>query len=111
MVGLLNIGTVSHGTLRPQDLLRRFSETYKQYFSDERDYNPFLEMSAELLADTLDDLEGDHVADKIYEHVDYTIDTLVEKLEALASRHNCYFGTHPGDGSDFGFWPNSEAEY
>jgi hypothetical protein len=107
---MLNIGTISHGTLLPQDLLKAFSNAYEQYLKDEKDYNPFLKLSADLLASRLVNWDDHEVSDEIRDSVDFTFDTLIGKLEELAARHDCYFGTTEGDGSDFGFWPNVGGE-
>jgi hypothetical protein len=49
-------------------------------------------------------LAGKAVSDAGRERVsDYTHD-LFDALDEVAPE-GCYFGAHPGDGADFGFWP------
>lgn len=38
------------------------------------------------------------------------VDELVYRLDLLAPK-GYYFGAHPGDGSDFGFWRYSDEDY
>ena len=102
---MINIGTISHGTLRPQDLLRSFSEAYKQYCADEPDYDDSLVRRAGYFAEFLD-VTSDHPRNN--ETAQMVIDQLIDGLNEVAVRHNCYFGAHEGDGSDFGFWPEPE---
>jgi hypothetical protein len=35
---------------------------------------------------------------------------LITLLEGVAPQ-GCYFGSHPGNDSDFGFWPEPRLEY
>jgi len=85
------LGSVSHGTLRPEDLVPCFL--------------------SELLK-----LDPDHavaldIQETLYSRADYygsdddltDLETLGDILNQLAPPY-CYFGAHPGDGSDFGFW-------
>jgi hypothetical protein len=102
------IGTISHGTFRPQDLLRSFSEAYEQYCKDQPGFRSKLATRAKMLADLLD-RNDPHPTDR--DVADEFIDEIIDELNKIASLYGCYFGSHPGDGSDFGFWPNDEAEY
>lgn len=102
------IGTISHGTLRPQDLLRSFSEAYEQYFKTERGYRSTVASRAKMLADLLD-RNDPHESDR--DLADEFLEKFIDDFNDLGSRWGCWFGCHPGDGSDFGFWPNDEAEY
>ena len=106
---MLNIGTISHGTLRPQDLLNSFSEAYKQYCEGSEGYSSSLYDQAKGLADRLDG-DSENFDHDDYVIVDGVLDDLIGSLEAIASRYNCYFGCTEGDGSDFGFWPNEGGE-
>ena len=102
------IGTISHGTLRPQDLLRSFSEAYKQYCQGEGFLNALYE-EAQNYADLLDRNNGT-MTDEDHETLSEVLDALIEHLEVIAARHDCYFGAIEGDASDFGFWPNDGGE-
>jgi hypothetical protein len=86
------LGTVSHGTMRAEDLIPAF-------------------------CDALDAL-GRHdcasMARSAYEgapcdadNLGYILDFLFNALDACAPRAY-YFGAHPGDGSDYGFWQIEE---
>jgi len=91
-------GTVIHGTLRPQDLIRAFSE-WLDYYQN----GAFLSL-IENYAETREDLvmQGDN-------DDPWLLDELFDAInEAIPS--GFYFGAHPGDGSDFGIWENEEEE-
>jgi len=80
------IGTISHGTLRPEDLLRAFADELEYLDADGK----YAELIAEARA-------GDDV-----------VAELEDALNEFAPPY-CYFGAHPSDGADFGFWPDMDA--
>lgn len=92
------IGTISHGTLRVQDLLRAFADELDRLEVMSGDIAKAREYARML------DMHHNDVAPQVYLDADDCLQTLSSKLEELAPE-DCYFGTHPGDGSDFGFWP------
>lgn len=76
-------GSVSRGTMRPEDLIPTFIDLVEQYAPEEvegldRNVSPQDEM--------------------------YLLDELFDFLDGI-SPPDCYFGSHPGDGADFGWWP------
>lgn len=91
-------GTVSHGTLREQDLAPTF-------FSVLDDLDPLKarqvrEDYAEALA-ALDEKDAEEYEWR--ESVDWLLEELYDALDEVAPE-GFYFGAHVGDGSDFGFW-------
>ena len=95
--GTLHWGTVSHGTLRTQDLLQSFSETLEQY----RPGNPLVIEARRVLEDW-----GDGERDTIIRNAEASdlLQEIEDRLNEVASEFGGYFGSHEGDGSDFGFW-------
>lgn len=88
------IGTVSHGTLRSEDLVETFLDELcrvapGKYGALKREARQFLRLD-------LDDADGSEI---------------VNDLQDALSEHAppfLYFGTTEGDGSDFGWWPCME---
>jgi len=79
------IGSISSGTLRPEDLIPAFASA--------------LEPGSELQvrADAFDfETAGS-------EEAGWLLEELYEALEERAPDY-CYFGAHPDDWADFGFW-------
>jgi len=108
-----DIGSISHGTLRSEDLLDTYTSELGwqirrngDYYSanhDERDaINAILESANE---ECYDD-DGEYVEDS--DVIDWHLEQLSDALETFAGPY-CYFGAHYGDGSDFGFWPSYDA--
>ena len=85
---MFQLGTVSEGTLRTEDLLPVFANIIKS-LSDE----PHFEQLAWLAIEVPDD---------------DTVDALIDALNELCPPF-VYFGAHPGDGADFGFWPDHDG--
>lgn len=90
------IGTISHGTLKLDDLAEAFLDELLRLVPEadtSREYGALVR-DARAIGETID--ADSDVASSI-------IDDLSEALSEQAPPY-CYFGTHEGDGSDFGFW-------
>tara|TARA_R110000737_G_scaffold263407_1_gene271431 strand:- start:293 stop:640 length:348 start_codon:yes stop_codon:yes gene_type:complete len=97
--------TVIHGTLRPEDLVEAFTDEYERLGG--RSSNVALFRSHLLLPEA--EVGGDvDVVDR-EEELSYDLEDLYEMLNELAPEGTS-FGSHPGDGSDFGFWTHEEEE-
>lgn len=98
--GFISEGTVSHGTLRTQDLLRSFADEYERVL-------PFNSSSlcseAREAADMLDKPTA-RQPQGFAEIADDILTSLFDSLQTVAARENLTFGAHDGDGSDFGYW-------
>ena len=94
---LAEMGSVSSGTLLTRDLLQAFNDTLRS-----------LDALHELI-DECDAMLDDEWCDN-YEarSIDLVNEDLPDALQAYAPPF-CYFGAHPGDGADFGFWFDNEA--
>jgi hypothetical protein len=93
--------SISHGTMRTQDLLRTFADELERL-------NPNATHSigeARAYADKLDNYEGEELV------IQNGIDCLNELFDALNeyAPEGCYFGSHPGDGADYGYWSTEDC--
>jgi len=79
-------GSVSHATMRSEDLIPTFIAVLKDIDADQ---------AAEYERDLPEDLGSEEACD--------FLDDLFDVLDGHAPE-GCYFGAHPGDGSDYGFW-------
>ena len=84
------LGSISTGTLRTEDLLAAFHSTIAASGT-----------SPALAEDGYIDGGEPYSAGELLE-------VYTEQLESLCPPF-VYFGTHPGDGADFGFWPDIET--
>ena len=88
-------GTISHGTLDPQDLIPAFLEALEPL-----DIVRAAAIRAQVPVGT-----GPYDLDWWYsEECQWVLEDLTTALEESAPEGH-YFGTLEGDGSDFGFWP------
>lgn len=93
------IGSVIEGTLRTQDLLPRFLDLLRELNPElwMRWTTPGYEEYVRLPSEANDPWwDGDEATD--------VLSNLIEALDDLAPPR-CYFGSHFGNSSDFGFWP------
>ena len=90
---MTTIGSITSGTMRNEDLI----PTFLEYVQDEE------------LKDAIEDrIEFSEQDDNSYDYYncedsDYDMDSLFNALQEIAGPY-FYFGSHPGDGSDYGFW-------
>lgn len=105
------IGSVSHGTLRTNDLLSAFMGELERLtlLSGEclSQNHETRDRFANLIGEAQDcfDEDGDEIdPEKEDEAVELVNEHLPDALQEFAPSY-CYFGAHYGDGSDIGFWP------
>lgn len=119
-------GTVSHGTLRECDLLEAFTSELERLrdnnvYTSDGDERVLVSLSGRV-DDLLGMLERKHAirgswedvasylaSEESGEDVAWWIDQLIGLLNCYAPPGH-YFGAHPGDGSDFGFWPEDDGD-
>lgn len=91
------IGSISSGTLRTEDLLDAFTSELKHVIGNSRGWSAHRKL--------VRDAEKLINADSLYRQVQAE-DMVIELMDAL-SEHALpcfYFGAHPNDGADFGWW-------
>lgn len=102
------IGTVSHDTLRLEDLIPTFMEVLDE-LNEQRSLHATREAfkdEYQRLTNFLGDIERRLRLPGYYnsEASSFDLNELMAELNVF-SPLCAYFGTHPGDGEDFGFWP------
>ena len=103
-------GTVSHGTMRPEDLIPAFLSVAESHRLSRANRARVREIQKRHAALNKHAQEGDPEADEdawetYYASGDANEDThaLFDILDTIAPAGH-YFGAHPGDGCDYGFW-------
>lgn len=97
------IGSISHGTMRPQDLLPAFLDALAIVAPDE--YAQLMVMPFGVIpAHAMDDGRADWWES---DDAQWALESLFDALDSNAPE-GYYFGAHPGDGSDYGFWAIEE---
>lgn len=93
-----NPGTIIHATMRVEDLLPAFLHELER-LDTEHKYSEEIKEGKQLIEiATVDPSYWN-----IQSTVEFCWETLVCALDTFAP-DNHYFGSHPGDGSDYGFW-------
>lgn len=95
----LDIGTVSHGTMRTIDLLESLSDALDELLTSRVERSLIYEARRAIKA---------HSSNKL-RHIDGAdiVSALFDALDAHCPAY-CYFGAIEGDGSDYGCWPIDE---
>jgi hypothetical protein len=103
------IGTISHGTMRPQDLIPCFLAELKRidraaYLKIRKNSIPlgWLTWKYSVLG-TYHEGNDDHPWWNSEDCSWFLNEVLFDALNDLAPE-GCYFGSHEGDGADYGFW-------
>jgi hypothetical protein len=106
MKAFQHYGTVSHGTMRSQDLIPAFLDALAEV-----DPNGYAQMMSAAFGPVPAHVwdEGDSSDWWDSEDAHYLLESLFDALDGAAPEGH-YFGAHPGDGSDFGFWQCDDAE-
>ena len=99
------LGTVIAGTLLPEALLVAFGDELERHIEDTRtdqqkSHTQLVWLTRELYPNGKV-LWGDEEA------ATEQMQELMDALQEYAPDH-AYFGTHPSDGADFGFWQNDD---
>lgn len=91
MMGKAVPGTVISGTMQNRDLIPAFIASLKDLDKDAAQ-----EFEKSVPQDPTSEQWNSEAADNMLED-------LFDALDAHAPE-GCYFGSHPGDGADYGFW-------
>jgi len=107
-----SIGSISSGTLLPADLIRVFADELKDLAkASKSDAYKDLLAEAEAWVEADDSMDPGEVPDGD-EHDDCgpgLVDELIDALGEFAPPY-FYFGAHPGDGADYGFWLHDDFQ-
>ncbi len=90
-------GSISHGTMLPEDLIPAFVSELELCSNGNPADKPLIDE-----ANALEDYESDEAQD--------ILNDLFDALSNYAPSYG-YFGSHPGDGADYGFWLSEEFQH
>lgn len=92
--------SIIHGTMRPQDLIPAFIDALREFNPD--GYAQIMSSCFGPIPSWVED-EGDSCEWWNGDDAAALLESLFDALDECAPE-GCYFGAHPGDGSDYGFW-------
>ena len=97
------LGSISSGTLRSQDLLPRFAEALREV-----NFAAYAQLISGnwIPAHALEDDDAEFWES---EECLWILEDVRERLEEAAPE-GAYFGAHPADGADFGFWESDDDD-
>lgn len=111
MMKTATIGSISSGSLKASDLVEAYWNEL-EYLLGQQDRPEWRDDADKIraihgrLQDELWNEDGELTEDD--EALDFAVDKLTECLEQFAPPY-CYFGSHAGDGADFGYWPDMDS--
>lgn len=88
-----SFGSISTGTMLASDLIPDFTYELKQCIGRRHGFATYRTLIRE--ADKIEDYDS--------EDANYILEDLFDALDEFAPAYG-YFGAHPGDGADYGFW-------
>lgn len=113
-----HIGSISHGTLRTEDLLSTFASELESlilvngdHFSlpENRQDRDWMNSLVGRAQDCFSADDDEAIEDEKLEEAEYMVnEEFFNAFQQFAPPY-CYFGAHEGDGSDFGFWPSLDS--
>jgi len=99
------IGSISHGTMRTEDLLPTFLDALTDVAPG---HARTIRKEYKHVIDVIEN-DPDAASDKDREDADYLVnEVLPDALQEHALPYT-YFGSHEGDGADYGFWISWDA--
>ena len=98
-------GSISHGTMRNEDVIPRIVSTL--FKEDPAKAREIWQNNPELLQALCDKECGIDNPWWDSEDATYISEELFDTMNEYAPEGH-YFGSHPGDGSDYGYWPNED---
>lgn len=104
------IGTIIHGTMRAQDLIPAFADALDRYSVGSKNADLIAMARAidwSLVADHPEWRFGAEEPWRFWLNANDILEALFDRLDELAPAES-YFGAHPGDGADYGFWPTED---
>lgn len=96
-----SLGTISHGTLRADDLIEAFAGELE--YQVQRNADAWCDENSRLTRDECMKIIWDAREASDDEEKEFALEALVFALDRFAAPY-CYFGAHEADGSDYGFW-------
>ena len=99
------IGSISSGTMQPRDLIPAFADVLEG-LDDDGNYS-YAALVAECTALTDEDYESND--EDTMDRIESILEELFYALDSFCPPYVC-FGSHEGDGSDYGFWPDGAVE-
>jgi hypothetical protein len=96
-------GTVSHGTMRPEDLIPTFTMLLRNL--DKTTYDRILQDYGDILTPE----DGGDIRYDDTDNAGFLLNDLFEALDRCAPE-GFYFGALEGDGSDYGYWQVEDEE-
>jgi hypothetical protein len=105
------IGSLSHGTMREEDLIPDFVYDLKQYARRGSRIGDVSAKQRKAHRDLCHEISERTESEGYYDSEDagYDLESLFDALQEYAGPY-FYFGAHPGDGSDYGFWLSEDFE-
>lgn len=99
----IHLGSVLEGTLRTEDLLDAFADTLAGLARQEPQNAAHLVLVHEAQTEYMEELTPEQV-----ENASELVNELQDAIQEYCPPF-VFFGSHPGDGADFGFWPDLEG--